>query len=57
MNASKIQNSGFLWSRNSDEAVRVAIDQIIRWLSERRSNEDEFRMPSDASPTLGSPME
>ncbi len=57
MNASKLQNSGFLLSRNSDEAVRVAIDQIIRWLSERRSNEDEFRMPSDASPTLGSPME
>lgn len=50
MDSSKLQKAGFSLPRNSDEAVCKAIDQIIRWLVERGSATDEFRMPSDASP-------
>jgi UDP-glucose 4-epimerase len=48
MSSSKLAQAGFSLSRSSDEAVRLAINRILHWLSERGTSEDGLTMPANA---------
>lgn len=50
MDSSKLRAAGFVLPRNSDEAVRHAINRILEWLPNRKSVEDDLRLPTDAKP-------
>ena len=52
MDSSKLSRAGFSLPRSSDEAVRLGIGRILRWLSERTSAPDDLRLPADASPAF-----
>ena len=49
MDSSKLRSAGFALPRSSDEVVRHALQQIIRWLS-TRPPQDDLRLPADAKP-------
>ena len=49
MDSSKLRSAGFALPRSSDEVVRHALKQIIRWLS-TRPPQDDLRLPADAKP-------
>ncbi len=51
MDSTKLRQAGFALPRSSDEVVRHAIQQIIRWLSTRPPQAD-LRLPPDAKPLL-----
>jgi hypothetical protein len=52
MDASKIRKAGFNLTRSSDEAVRHAIGQILKWLATRKNAKDDLRLPADAKLVL-----
>lgn len=52
MDSSKLRKAGFALPRNSDEAVRFAINRILNWLSTRAPSTDGLRLPADASPVF-----
>jgi UDP-glucose 4-epimerase len=49
MDSSKLKKAGFSLARTSDEAVRLAIQRILGWLS---NSKGELRLPPGASPVL-----
>ena len=49
MDSSKLRSAGFALPRSSDEVVRHALKQIIRWLP-TRPPQDDLRLPADAKP-------
>lgn len=51
MDSSKLALAGFSLPRGSDEAVKLAISQIILWLGERGDSKDGLKLPADARPT------
>jgi UDP-glucose 4-epimerase len=50
MDASKLRKAGFELRRTSDEALSLAIQQIIKWLANRPASSDGLRLPVDAKP-------
>jgi UDP-glucose 4-epimerase len=48
MDSSKLAKAGFSLPRNSDDALRFAIQQILQWLASRPISGDELRLPPDA---------
>jgi len=50
MDASKLRKAGFALRRTSDEALSLAIQQILKWLADRPASPDGLRLPADATP-------
>jgi hypothetical protein len=51
MDYSKLVKAGFSLPRSSDEAVKFAIDRIIRWLASRATSDDGLQLSADARPS------
>jgi UDP-glucose 4-epimerase len=48
MDSAKLAKAGFSLPRSSDEAVRLAINRILAWLSSRASTDDGLQLPPEA---------
>lgn len=49
MDSSKLAAAGFSLPRGSDDAVKLALNQIIRWLAGRPGSGDGLQLPGDAN--------
>jgi UDP-glucose 4-epimerase len=52
MSSSKLAQAGFLLSRSSDDALKLAINRILHWLRERATSDDGLTLPADARLSL-----